>query len=63
MKYRIVRDSYAGYEVQFKTWWWPFWHQAPGIPWHASSFFSFTDAKQFAESGGDRTIVQGETKK
>jgi hypothetical protein len=26
-KYRIVRDGYAGYEVQRKLWWWPWWHQ------------------------------------
>lgn len=26
-RYRIVRDDYAGYEVQRKVWWWPFWCQ------------------------------------
>lgn len=26
-KYRIVRDNYAGYEVQKKVWYWPFWFQ------------------------------------
>lgn len=26
-KYRIVRDNYAGYEVQIKRWWFPFWIQ------------------------------------
>jgi hypothetical protein len=25
--YRIVRDNYAGYEVQIWRWWWPFWQQ------------------------------------
>ena len=24
-KYRVVRDAYAGYEVQAKKWWFPFW--------------------------------------
>jgi hypothetical protein len=24
-KYRIVRDQYMGYEVQYKCWWFPFW--------------------------------------
>lgn len=24
-KYRIVTDKYAGYEVQVKAWYWPFW--------------------------------------
>lgn len=26
-KYRIVTDNFAGYEVQCKRWWWPFWIQ------------------------------------
>lgn len=25
--YRIVRDRYAGFEVQWWRWWWPFWEQ------------------------------------
>jgi len=24
-RYRIVRDQYCGYEVQKRTWYWPFW--------------------------------------
>lgn len=26
-KYRVVRDAYAGYEVQRKFFWLPIWHQ------------------------------------
>ena len=26
-KYRIVRDSYAGFEAQYRPWWSPFWFQ------------------------------------
>ena len=26
-KYRIVTDNYAGYEVQIKRWWFPFYVQ------------------------------------
>lgn len=26
-EYRIVRDSYNGFEVQWRRWWWPFWWQ------------------------------------
>jgi hypothetical protein len=26
-QYRIVRDTYAGYEVQVRRWWFPFWVQ------------------------------------
>ena len=24
-RWRIVRDGYCGYEVQFREWWMPFW--------------------------------------
>jgi hypothetical protein len=24
-QYRIVRDTYAGYEVQVRRWWFPLW--------------------------------------
>lgn len=34
-KYRIVRDKYAGYEVQFRFWWLPFiWFEAYGCNTH-----------------------------
>jgi hypothetical protein len=26
-QYRIVRDTYNGYEVQVRRWWFPFWVQ------------------------------------
>lgn len=26
-QYRIVTDEYAGYEIQKRSWYWPFWHQ------------------------------------
>ena len=26
-EYRIVTDNYCGFEVQFRTRWWPFWRQ------------------------------------
>jgi hypothetical protein len=26
-RYRIVTDSYAGYEAQVRYWWFPFWVQ------------------------------------
>ena len=36
-KYRIVRDRFAGYEVQFRFWWLPFiWFQANGCNTHGS---------------------------
>ena len=24
-EYRVVTDSYSGYEAQYRTRWWPFW--------------------------------------
>ena len=30
-KYRIVTDSYLGYEVQEWRWFWPFWMQTNGV--------------------------------
>lgn len=35
-KYRIVTDSYCGYEVQYKYPWFPFWLQVAGCNTHAS---------------------------
>ena len=26
-EYRIVHDEYLGFEVQHRTWWWPFWRE------------------------------------
>lgn len=28
--WRIVRDNYMGYEVQYRRWWSPFWKQHNG---------------------------------
>lgn len=30
-KYRIVSDNFAGFEAQFKVWWFPFWIQCFGV--------------------------------
>lgn len=35
-EYRIVRDTWAGYEVQIRRWWWPFWMQAGFSNTHGS---------------------------
>lgn len=36
MRLRIVRDKYAGYEVQVWRWWWPFWTEADFMNTHFS---------------------------
>ena len=33
-KYRVVTDSYLGYEAQYKPWFLPFWLQLNGINTH-----------------------------
>ena len=35
-KYRIVTDCFAGYEVQYKSPWFPFWLQVGGGNTHIS---------------------------
>ncbi len=35
-RYRVVRDNYAGYEVQIWRWWWPFWVPASPCNTHIS---------------------------
>lgn len=61
-QYRIVRDGFLGYEVQYKPWFWPFWVQA-GI---TNTHETLEDAEDFArrhasgwsrrESGGSRVV-------
>ena len=42
--YRIVRDTYSGYEMQYRTWWWPFW----SMP-RCNTFRSIELAQEWAE--------------
>jgi hypothetical protein len=43
--YRIVHDSYAGYEVQWRYSWMPFWVQADT----SNTFQSVERAEEFAK--------------
>lgn len=45
MKYRIVTDNYAGFEVQIKVWYWPFWRQLN----FSNTHFSIEQASQYIE--------------
>lgn len=48
-KYRICTDTYAGYEVQARRWWWPFW-SATGVHGRlTNTFSSLEDARNFAK--------------
>lgn len=44
-QYRIVRDSYLGYEAQIKYWWWPFWFAID-----CNTFPSVERAEEFARN-------------
>ena len=54
-EFRIVRDRFAGYEVQRKTWWWPFWRQGA-----ANTHDSLFDAEEYARrwAKGDPRVVR-----
>ena len=55
-EYRIVRDGYAGYEVQKRTWWLPIWRQAGFCNTHrsieAAREYAKVDAGQVVERLG-----------
>lgn len=51
-KYRIVRDRFAGYEVQSWRWWFPFWCQ-PTTNTHCT----VEDAEKWAREWADRKHV------
>jgi hypothetical protein len=50
-KYRIVTDKYAGYEVQVKKWFWPFWVETFPI----DSFHSVERAEKHIENIKNKT--------
>lgn len=47
MIYRIQRDAFAGYEVLFKRWWFPFWTNDG-----CNTFTSYEAAERFAQNRG-----------
>lgn len=49
IKYRIVTDTYCGYEVQAKVWYWPFWYQVNFTNTHRTIEKAEEYAKQHAE--------------
>lgn len=58
-RYRIVSDKYAGYEVQIKYWFLPFWIQAD----FTNTFRNIDRAKEFMEKhkrGTNRIIYYSE---
>jgi hypothetical protein len=31
LRYRIIKDRWAGFAAQYKRWWWPMWWECNGI--------------------------------
>jgi len=50
-KYRIVRDCFAGYEAQVKSWWWPFWREIDFVNTHSTMESAERCAKEHAAGG------------
>lgn len=49
-KYRVVRDDWSGFEVQEKSWWWPFWVQSRRGGAYANTHKTLEAAKDFIAS-------------
>ena len=47
-RYRIVTDTYLGYEVQRRVWWWPFWSQVSRNGSNTNTFATIEAAEAFA---------------
>lgn len=54
-EYRIVRDRYAGFEVQSRRWWWPFWVQGRTNT-HSSVENAEEHAKYLARGGLEKHL-------
>lgn len=50
-KYRVVRDNWLGYEVQFKVWWWPFWVQCGVANTHSTLEKAISYAQDHKKGG------------
>ena len=49
-EYRIVSDRWAGFEVQARRWWFPFWLQCRGQNGHhVNTHKTIEDAEAFAQ--------------
>ncbi len=53
-RYRIVSDDYAGYEVQIKRWWFPFWIQCGLCNTHLSA----DRAEAYARAHAGKRLVK-----
>jgi hypothetical protein len=60
-KYRIVRDVYAGYEVQKWRIWFPFWMQCGSRGTLINTHMSVEKAKEFIEWHKKNNVVWEES--
>ncbi len=57
-RYRIITDTYSGYEVQYKYPLWPFWIQAPSNNHCTNTHSTLEKAKVFlAEYKNKKGVV------
>lgn len=56
-KYRIVRDSYCGFEVQKRSSFWPFWYQVSRTGGYGCNTFSTLERAKEAIEVMKRPVV------
>lgn len=60
--YRVVTDNYRGFEVQYRTPWWPFWQQCgcrgKGINTHRTLEEAEEFARKHARHRAPRRLVR-----
>ncbi len=57
-RYRVIRDNYAGYEAQFRVWWWPFWQQCNFVNTSPSIGLARQVCVAHARASGDAVVAQ-----
>jgi hypothetical protein len=59
-QYRIVRDTYCGYEAQFRVWWLPVWFQcsANGLSTNTSRTVEEAEAVASQHADGLSNVVK-----
>lgn len=53
-KYRIVKDTFSGFEVQKKLWWYPFWFQIGKGPYPVNTNSSVERAKELIKLDSEK---------
>lgn len=56
-RYRIVRDNYLGFSVQFRRWWMPCYLEMWGRFGPANTHISIEDAEQFIRRDRERVVL------